>query len=107
MNLLRKKRNSMRPITTFSYQLEVSRRRNRRIIAEEFLSFIGMLYQDQIESGYKRIKDFKDMTMFDIQHEIILRTDIIARESKRKIRRQKEEQDRKEKQLLEHLKKMQ
>lgn len=101
-NLLQKRRNNILP---WSYQIEIARNKNRAIIREEYLTFIHVLYRNQIENGYKRIKDFKDMTMLDIQNEIMLRTRIIAGDNQRELDKQKEAQKRYEQQLLEHFKK--
>jgi len=94
-------------MSIISYKIEMARRKNRLAIAEEYLTFIGILYQDQIESGHKRISDFKNMTMFDIEDEIKLRTKIITADNARKIKKQQEDAEKREKQLLDHLKKLQ
>lgn len=73
-------------------------------ITNEYLSILAILYGDQIESGIRRISDYKDMTMLEAENELRVRTIMMKGQRLRTKRKLKEEHDEAERELMERLK---
>lgn len=85
------------PYQSILFQIEAIRQRTPEILAKEYLVFIASLYGRKIEAGDVRIKDYADMTVFDVQEEIQLRTSLLHADNQRKLTeykdKKKKEQD--------------
>ncbi len=73
-------------------------------LTSEYLSLLAILYGDHIESGVKRISDYRAMTMLDAENELKLRTMMMRGQRLRKKRMLMEEHQENERALLEQLK---
>lgn len=94
------------PHQSVIYQIEEVRNKSRRAITHEYLIFLINLYGNHIETGDKRIKDYYDMTMLDVRNELLLRIKMMRGETNSRIRKHKEEQQRKQDELLRRLSQM-
>src|SRR5688572_9310856 len=83
------------PYQSILFQQEKIRHRTPKALADEYLILLTTLYGRRFESGEVRLKEYADMTMFDIINEIKLRTKMIRADNQR-ISQQKEEKERKE-----------
>lgn len=83
------------PRQSILFQQERIRHRTPKALAEEYLILLTTLYGRRVESGEVRIKDYADMTMFDVVNEIKLRTKMIHAENQRTTQ-QREDKERKE-----------
>ena len=91
-------------ILSNNYLLEVERTRYIEGLHTEHLSFLAILYGEQIESGAMHIKGYGHLTMTDIESELHIRTLMYRARRLRKSRELKEEYDENERALLEELK---
>lgn len=86
------------------FQIEAARHRTPKALAEEYLIFLSTLYGRKIETGDVRLRDYGDMTMYDIADEIKIRTKMLHADNMRKIEqhkdKRKKEQDEAIKQLI-------
>lgn len=92
------------PYESVLFQIEAIRQRTPEILTQEYLVFIASLYGRKIESGDARIKDYADMTVFDVHDEIHLRTTLLHADNQRKLTeyktKKRKEQDDAIKELL-------
>lgn len=74
------------------FQIERIRTRTPKALAEEYFILLATLYGRRIESGDMRLQNYAKMTMFDIDEEVRVRTNIWRAENKRKIEQYKAKQ---------------
>lgn len=91
------------PYQSIVYQIEVVRNKTRRALLHEYMIFLINLYGSSFDDGRVRIKNYADMTMLDMRNEILLRIKMLHGESNAKIKKHKEEQQRKQDELLRRL----
>lgn len=86
------------------FQIERIRHRTPKALAEEYFVFLSTLYGRKIESGDVRLRDYGNMTMFDVADEIKIRTKMLHADNMRKIEqhraKRKKEQDNAIKELI-------
>lgn len=83
------------PHQSIIFQQERIRHRLPKALADEYLIFLTTLYGRKFESGDVRIRDYADMTMYDIYNELRLRTKMIHADNER-TRDKVKEKERKE-----------
>lgn len=98
--------NHWNPYQSSAYQQEVLRRRTIDLLSTEFYVFLSTFYGNYIEDGTKRIKDYRDMTFFDVTSELRLRVQMIRAMNNNKVKHHFEEDRKKQIELLEKLKKL-
>ena len=89
---------------TRSFDLQRSRRKFIEVFNEERFFILSTFYAGLIEEGQRTIQDFEKLTMFGMRNEVRLRTHIMKAQNDRTIKQYKDEQERKERELLEKLK---
>jgi hypothetical protein len=101
----------MRILTLPKREIDAYKRNARRIsdleaVRQEYLTFLVILYGEQIESGTKSVRDYGKYTMADMQSEIILRQTMYTARIHRKQKELRVEYATNETALLEELKNM-
>ncbi len=90
-----------------SYQREQIRNTNRKIISDEFLHILAILYGSRFDEGTMMLSDVSDKTMSTMMVELQLRTALLRGQNNYKVRQEKDKNKQKEIDLLEKLKALQ
>lgn len=92
---------------SIAYLIQVRRRRIIEAINEELYIFLSTFYGTHIQDGYKRVKDYKTLTMFDISSELRVRIKLIHNQNESRIKNHFKTEKKKQNDLLETLKRSQ
>ena len=85
------------------FQQERIRHRMPKAFAEEYFILLTTLYGRRFESGDIRLRDYHDMTMFDIVDEIKIRTKMMRVDNQRNIEKHKEKQKKEQDKAIQEL----
>lgn len=100
---MKKPKQKHNPYTSLIYQIEVIRHRTRKALVEEYMIFLINLYGHKFQDGEKTIKDYNHLTMMDIRNELLLRTRMMKGDTDAKIKKYKEDEQRKQDEYLRKL----
>lgn len=89
---------------TYNFLLQQKKINDREVLQREHLILLAMLYGQFIEEGRKSIKDYKQLTMRELESEIKIRILMLRGERLRLVKKDKELRERQEREFLERLK---
>jgi hypothetical protein len=91
------------PYQSILFQQERIRHRTPKALADEYLVLLTTLYGRRFESGEVRLKEYIDMTMFDVTAEIKLRTKMIHADNQRATQQRKDKERKEQEEAIQEL----
>ena len=84
--------------------IQQMRRELIKIINREIYIFLATFFGNQLDDGKRRVRDYKDMTMFDVRSEVQLRVQSMKGYNDAKVKHHYEEEKKRQDELLSKLK---